>query len=260
MATEPPKPNIDVGRVVSRGFTALKANFLPFFGFALVLAGAPAFLQSWYTSSMQQDVLTGRFDPGSFFGALLLALFTTILGFALLQGAITRATIRQLGGRDSDPAGSAVHALKQLLPLIGIGICVGLMLVVGLIALIVPGIMVWCACAVAVPALVEERRGVFGSIQRSWDLTRGSRGQIFLIGLLFYVFQVVVGAIAGIFTGASMIQTGGALPDPLFLGIGNGLASSLTNTISAVLLATLYVELREVKEGASTELLADVFG
>jgi len=230
MATEPPKPNIDVGRVVSRGFTALKANFLPFFGFALVLAGAPAFLQSWYTSSMQQDVLTGRFDPGSFFGALLLA------------------------------AGSAVHALKQLLPLIGIGICVGLMLVVGLIALIVPGIMVWCACAVAVPALVEERRGVFGSIQRSWDLTRGSRGQIFLIGLLFYVFQVVVGAIAGIFTGASMIQTGGALPDPLFLGIGNGLASSLTNTISAVLLATLYVELREVKEGASTELLADVFG
>ena len=260
MATEPPKPNIDVGRVVSRGFTALKANFLPFFGFSLVLAGLPGFLQGYLSVFNVEALAAGSFSPLDYFGAALLGAAATFLGFALLQGVLTRSTILTLGGREADPGGSALYALRLVLPIIGISICVGFLIVCGFILLIVPGIMVWCALSVAVPVLVEERQGVFDSISRSRDLTRGSRLQIFLLGVLFWVFSAVIGGVVSVVTGASMFPMPGALPNPLILGLGQGLAASLTNVISTVLLAALYVELREVKEGAATDRLADVFG
>lgn len=259
MASEPPKPNIDIGRVIGRGFEALKANFLPFFGFALVFGGIPGFLQTWLLWGNMESITTGAFSGTEFFATWAGGTAATILGFALLQGVITRSTILQLGGRDSDPLGSALYALKLVLPIVGMSICIGFMLILGFIALIVPGIMVWCACAVAVPALVEERRGVFDGIRRSWALTRGSRLWVFVLGVLFTVFSMIVGGIFSTITTTTMFATGDFFPNPIFLGVASGLSTSLTNLISSVILAALYVELREVKEGMRTDTLADVF-
>jgi hypothetical protein len=261
MASEPPKPNIDLGRVIGRGFNVLKANFLPFFGFALLLAGLPGFFQVYLAGGFgREDLLTGAISLPFYLGALLLGTAVSFLSLALLQGVLTRSTILALGGRESDPGGSAVHALRLVLPIIGISICVGLLIVCGFILLVVPGIMVWCALSVAIPVLVEERKDVFDSISRSRDLTRGSRLSIFLLGVLVWIISVVIGGVVSVLTGATMFPTAGAMPNILILALGQGLAASLTNVINTVFIAALYVELREVKEGVATDLLADVFG
>ena len=147
-----------------------------------------------------------------------------------------------------------------MLPIIGISICVAFVIGIGFICLIVPGIILWCVFSVSVPALVEERRGVFGSMGRSRELSRGARLQIFLLGVLFWVFSLVIGGVFSVVTGMAGFAPGQIMPDPLIAGVGNGLATSLTNVISTVIIAALYVELREVKEGATTSDLAEVFG
>jgi hypothetical protein len=259
MATEPPKPSIDAGRVIGRGFEALKANFLTFFALALLLVGVPGFLGQYLMLSGVETMDPAFIFSGAYWWPVAASFFGTFLGTALLQGMLTRSTILQLSGREPDLAGSATLALGLVLPIIGLSIIVGLLIIGGFLLLIVPGIMVWCALCVAVPALVEERGGVFASIARSRELTRGSRFQIFLLGVLFWIFSVIISGILGVVTGVSMWGSG-TLPDPLLAGASNGLATSLSAVISTVAIAALYVELREVKEGTTTNALADVFG
>jgi hypothetical protein len=259
MASEAPRKNVDIGRVITRGFEALKGNFLPFLGFALLLAGVPAFCQAYLLATNVEQVRVGAIDGLSYVMALFGGIFVTFAGGIVLQGVLTRSTILQLSGRAPDVPGSALLALRLLLPLVGISICVGFMIGVGLICLIVPGIILWCAFSVSVPALVEERGGVFASLGRSRELTRGSRLMIFLLGVLIWVFSLIIGAIFGAIGGAAGLRFGLGPTQLIYAGLSQGLAASLTQVISTVLIAALYVELREVKEGAGAGELAEVF-
>ncbi len=259
MASEPPKPDIEVGRVLGRAFDALTANILPFLAAALLLAGAPIFLGEYLmlTGTAEADA-----DPLSplVWGSLLFYVFLLILGGALLQGALVRSTILHLSGRPPDLPGSAMLALRLLLPILGISVCVGFMAGIGLVLLIVPGIMIYCAFMVAVPVLVEERCGVFASLHRSRDLTRGSRGRIFLILLLTWVVAMVVSAIVSRIASVPLWTSADqALPNPLIVSASDTVASVLSSLVNAAIVAALYVELREVKEGAGANELANVF-
>jgi hypothetical protein len=259
MASAAQKTSIDAGRVIGRGFEALKANFLPFFALALLLVGVPGFLGQYFMFSGAQTMDPAFILSRAYWIPVAASFVGTFLGTTLLQGMLTRSTILHLSGRAPDLAGSATLALRLVLPILGLSLCVGLLLVIGFMCLVVPGIMIWCALSVAVPSLVEERSGVFGSIGRSRALTRGSRFQIFLLGALFWIFSVVISGILGVITGVSMWGAA-VMPDPLLAGASNGIATSLTALISTVLIAALYVELREVKEGTSAGDLAEVFG
>jgi len=258
MASGPPQDNMEVGRVLSRGFAALRDNFLPFLAASLLLAGLPAFaLQYWAESSFAREdpafILTGGY--WAVLGATIIA---SIVSTTLLQGVLTRSTILHLGGRDADVGASAVLALGLLPALIALSLLLGLMVVAGTMLLVFPGLMIYCATLVAVPALIEERPGILGSISRSRDLTRGSRWRIFLIAILFWFFgaalQSIVALVSGISLGDPMQPV-----EPLRAGIAAGASSSLSTMIVAAVTAALYVELREVKEGATTHELADVF-
>ncbi len=261
MASAAPTKVIDIGRVISRGFSALGANFLPFFAFAVLLVGAPTgFMQYWVWSQIQSAAAIDQAFMFAYLGGAMGAMLLSLVGGTILQGVVVRSTVLFLSGREPDLATSVAVALRLLFPILAISIIVGVLIVLGLFALIVPGIIVYCAYIVSVPALIEERRGIFGSMQRSRDLTRGSRGLIFLLGIAFWVFGVVIGGVAELIGGGSSMQFDLAeLPDPLRYGVSTGLGAALTSVIVAVSLAALYVELRTVKEGTTTDELAEVF-
>ncbi|HYI47701.1 MAG TPA: hypothetical protein VEX35_04475 [Allosphingosinicella sp.] len=258
----PPQAKVDVGRVIGRGFEALKSNFLGFFATALLLAGLPAFLTQYLVLSAIEPMDPAFVFSPVFWGGAAGGIFVTVFAGALLQGVLVRSTILHLSGRDVDLGASVLFGLRLILPIIGVTICVGVLVTLGLVLLIFPGVMIYCALIVSIPALVEERRGVFGSIGRSRELTRGSRWQVFLLLVLFWIFSSIISAILGAVTGVTMgISSLGTpvMPDPILAGTVSALTGSLTAVIVAVVLAALYVELREVKEGATPGDLADVF-
>ena len=85
---------------------------------------------------------------------------------------------------------------------LAVGVCAGL----AAILLVIPGIIVWCIYAVAIPVCVVERRGVSASLKRSSFLTRGNRWRIFgalAVVLTAIIAIVVVGALLAALAGVS---------------------------------------------------------
>ena len=255
MASAAREASIDAGRVLGRAFETLKANFLLFYVIAILLAGLPGFFNAYLAYAHDDTTDPNPYLSIEYWGSLL----GWFLGIALLQAVLARATILHLSGRRQDPAGSVMLVLRLLPPLTGLSFYVLFLILIGLICLIIPGIMIYCALMVVVPALVEERRGLMGSIDRSRELTRGSRFQIFLVALLFWIFSFVISGVVGVISGDPWWSTAPS-PNPLLSAAADGFAASLNELICAVTIATLYVELREVKEGAGAEQLTGVFG
>jgi uncharacterized membrane protein len=241
---------IDVGRVVSRGFEVIKRNAGPYLGIAVLLGGLPGFLVGYATlNGIETGNPAAIFLSPLYWGAILLSW----LCGSVLQAALVRSSILDLGGRPADIGGSLTAALALLLPLIGLALLTGIILMIGFILLIVPGIIFYVIFSVAVPVLVEERPGVIKSMERSVALTRGSRWQVFGVLVIFILFYFAVSMVVGVL--GNMAGPGSMLAQ-LIISSVTGVVVSL---VLAALLASLYVELRTVKEGATTESLAAIF-
>ena len=255
-AAEEEGPKIDIGRVLALSFEIFGRNAFGYLLLAAVLGGVPAFLSQY---SLLLAAEAGTADQAWWLvskasvAEILLAMTAT----ALLQAAIARTAIRRLGGRSGGLLENVAEALKLILPLIGLVILTSLATLFGLVMLIVPGIIFYVAMSVSVPVLVEERRGVLGSIERSVELTRGSRWLIFGLLLAFFVAYMLLGAAL---TAASLVLPLGTFFDtPVGFALLDAAAQTVMEAVFAVMLAALYVELRTVKEGATSSALAAVF-
>jgi hypothetical protein len=241
---------IDIGRVVSRAFEVIRRNAGPYLGVAVLLGGVPGFVVEFATLNAVEsgDPLAIVLSP-LFWGAILLSW----LCGSVLQAALVRSSILDLGGRPADIGGSLTAALSLLLPLIGLTILTSIVVTFGFILLIVPGFIFYVMFSVAVPVLVEERAGVIGSMERSIALTRGSRWQVFGVLAIFVLFYMAVSMVIGVIGG---VAGAGSEVGQLIVSTLTGVAVAL---VLAALLASLYVELRSVKEGATSDSLAAIF-
>jgi hypothetical protein len=241
---------IDIGRVVSRSFDVIGRNVGPYLGVAFLLGGLPGFLLGYATVKGLDST-----NPLEMFISPLywVAILVSWLCGSVLQAALVRSSILDLGGRPADIGGSLRTAMSLLLPLIGLTILTSIVLMVGFILLIVPGIIFYVILSVAVPVLVEERPGVIKSMERSVALTRGSRWQVFGVLVIFALFYMAVSMVLGV--------VGGVAGSSSMVGqlIVSGLTGVVVALVLAAVLASLYVELRTVKEGATSESLASIF-
>jgi len=245
----------EMGRVVQRTFETIVRNFGLFAVASLILIGVPNLLFALLFPGLYGTtaVRMGAVSPLNFFLIAVVVGIVWILLTQVLQAVLIRATVFDLAGQKADLGETLAIALKLTLPLIGLAILVSLGIGFASILLIFPGIMLYCAWAVAVPALVEERQGVLASLSRSSELTKGYRWKIFALVLVYLVIVWVISAATGLvaFTG------GGALSMAQL--VLRAIISSATTMISAAGVAAMYVELRASKEGASFENLAEIF-
>lgn len=254
MGREMAESRIDSGRIMSQGFEALGRNFPAFLGVSLALSGVPSFaIQYW----VMGEVMAGGSMPDSWALWWLGTLLASWVLAALLQGILVRESVLYLAGRSPDLGASIAAGLKLFLPIFVISLLVAVGMSIGLVLAIVPGIIVYIMMIAAVPALVEERRGILGSMRRSYQLTRGSYLAIFVLLVIYAMFAALVSAIFGLLFGVR--NFGWDYADPLLSAIATGLVSTVTAMIGAVMIASLYIELRTVKEGASADDLATIF-
>ena len=250
MATQAPySVSFDIGRVIQRGLGVIGRQAAPFILLSLLLVGVPSFFIQFL---MMDRVAAGDFSF-VFAGTWVLSFLVGVLAGYLLQAALVRASIRDLRDEPVEFIPSLVEALKLLLPMIGISILLGLMMIVGLLLLVVPGIIIYLAFIIAVPVLVEERLGVIGSMKRSAELTRGSRWWIFLLLILLLLVSSVIG---GTWSIVSAMLGGNA---PIVAAAAQMVISTATGLVTATMLASLYLELRLIKEGAGPDGLAAIF-
>lgn len=249
---------VEIGSVATRTLGAIGRNWINFGALALVFSALPQFLFQWQLLQIRGGA-TGAW--GLSFLAVLLVLVATFL----LQGALTYGAVADLNGRRPSIAECLSNGLGAVVPLLGLSIVMGLALICGFLLLIVPGVLMALAWIVAVPSLVVERKGVFGSLSRSADLTRNHRGSIFLIGVVFWVLSVIVGVVVGVVVGLVFGLGVGALgfANTPALQIVQAVVAALANAaeamVGAVGVAAIYYELRSIKEGIGPQALASVF-
>ncbi len=243
----------EIARGLIRMTGVLSRNFLVLAVLALVLSGIPnliilEILGSGFLSDLKA-VGTGLF----YFGQL----FSLLIG-ALLQAALIHATISDLNGGRAGIGDCLNTAVRHVLPLVGIGIATTVAAVLGLFLFIVPGVILALALCVSAPVRVVEGLGVFASLSRSGDLTRGHRGAILLLFVLYSGGSMAIeGWARQIGSGVYFVShPAWNLLGPLIVV---SLAQALGALIGAAGVASIYFELRTAKEGVSIEALAAAF-
>lgn len=256
--------DFSMGRIFDRAFGTLRANPLATMGIAFVCSALPGVLINYFIMRYQM-VLLPRIGMWGGAAMVLFSLMVAIILYAVTQGALVRATVAHSRGRESSFGESITAGLAVILPLIAASVLSALGIAFAMILLIVPGVMLYCAWAVVAPVVVEERVGPIAALSRSADLTRGARWKVFglLVVMLvgYWIFSAVVTgtvvAALGLRGFATMAATGGTMP--LAFYVVTAVTSTIVSCIWGLVLAALYVELRDWKDGPPSDTLAEVF-
>jgi len=248
-----------VGRVLSRSFSTLFQNIVPFGLLALVISAPPYVYGILFNIPKSMDL--GNPEYGFSLADLIVTIAQFLLAY-LLTAALVYGTIQHLRGRTVNLGECIGRGLSMILPVIGVAIVSFLLVAIGFLALIIPGVIVVTMLWVAIPAAVIERNGL-SALSRSAELTKGYRWRILglLIVLLFILFllSLPIGAISGIFVISAMNEGGSLSTIFTVMMASNWVVASFTGAFSAVVYAVSYHDLRVAKEGADTEQIAAVF-
>jgi hypothetical protein len=189
--------------------------------------------------------------------ALILVGFLGLLGSLLATGAVFKLLLDAYLGRTPDWRESLAFARPRVGGLLWLGILTVVIVVIGFVLIIVPGIWLLVSFAVAVPALMQEDVRGLAALRRSRMLVRGHWWLTFarvLVAIIIAVLALaVLGAILkGIVDGITTNVT-------LFLsinGLVNAIATIVYTPFVAAVTTVIYIDLRVRKEALDLELLA----
>jgi hypothetical protein len=245
------------GRVISRTFSVIGRNMVTFVVLGLLVV-VPLNIYAWFFLHS-----VGGASPFAIYTRQLLPfiigsfVLQTALHY-LLQGALVHGTIVDLNGRRAAFGECLSTALRSLFPLIVIAFLATIAIYVGLILLVFPGLILATMWFVVVPVRVVESTGIIRSFSRSSELTRGHRGAIFGLLIIYVIGAAVVGLSIRPLTGMELVSR--TLPVPnLAYSVAAIIVGVILAVISATGIASVYYELRTIKEGVGPEQLASVF-
>ena len=250
------RESISIGAVLSRGFAAIGSNPTTFFGIAFLLGGLPGMVLS---ALRTPAAVTPAGVPTSAYALIAVSSVINLLLYFVINGALVRATIVAANGGRSSLGESLGAGLRLLGPLIGLGIVFGLGVGFASVLLLVPGVILYVWWSVSVPVLVEERPGILASLGRSRALTKGARWRIFALHLLIFVALMIVSAVAGLFAIAGLRGGVPSTGTTLLLALFQAVVGTLWQACLPAITTSLYLELRDWKEGSGSEKLTEIF-
>lgn len=201
-------------------------------------------------------------DDGAYFAGQVALIVLSSLSYLLGTVACYRAIADTYLGRPTSARDSLTYAWSRLGATLWLSIVLIAGLVVAFLALIIPGIWLGVAWAVAYPVMLVEGTGGFGALKRSFQLTQGrwwaTCGRI----VVAYILVLVVSGFAAII----FVLPGEAVTDSTSFGAlvlehaGNFVISLVTTPFVAAVTTLVYFDLRVRKEGFDLAVLAERMG
>lgn len=266
LPTDIPSPHFQgVGDVFAPTLQAYGKNFLLVGALVLATTILPSLIYVGFVRLMQTGTFSGLDGDRTYaFSILGPAIISTavywILDFiagVVLAGALAYAVVdlQRTGtasvvdslrwGLRKAPKVLCVSVISQVIYLSPLALAVGSMFILGafgyivLLLMVLPCIFLMLTFSMSMPAAAIENRGIFESLSRSAELTRGFKGLLFLTYFLWWLLKVVLNLIV---SGSFAYSRGFALPGLVF----QMLISSLLDSSMAVL--TIYIFLGIIKE------------
>jgi hypothetical protein len=189
--------------------------------------------------------------------ALLVNLVVLSIAYAATVLALSDVHLGKMASIRNAYAGTKGRLLKIVLVIV----CASIGIFFGLILLIVPGIILGLAWSVSIPATVIEKEGPLNALQRSAQLTKGSRFRILVIMALITVFTYIVTLVFQapyiFIAGSSILKKTYVIPawaEALSL-VGSFFSVSLLAPISTIAISLIYYDLRVRKEGFDLQFM-----
>ena len=178
-------------------------------------------------------------------GGGLVAFILSIVGWmaaSLVHCAAIQAADMQLSGMPVQALDALRASFTRFWPYLGLSVLLSLVLTVGLLALIVPGIFALVVFSLALPALVIRRTGVFDSLGASWKMTKGRRLEILGLLLVYGLAVALVFAAAILLTIVVLYLTGlaGTFGQKLIVLFINAFLPGLVLVAAGAVSATMF--------------------
>jgi hypothetical protein len=272
MATLDLRP-LSLGEILDRTFTLYRSHFLLFFGIAAIPQVLVLALQLGQLVRGSNAVTPGTpgappiIRPGLAGASIVVGLVTVIvvlLAYLLSQGATVSAVSELYLGRTPAIGESFRKVRSDLGILFGVAVLNGLVVAVGFILLVIPGIYLTCRLMTAVPAAVLENLGPRSSLERSMALTKDSAGRAFAIFLLYiallmaFAFLIQVPAAIGLVAvrgNPAMFRLMQAL-----MNVTNALGTTLITPVFTISASVFYFDLRVRKEAFDLQMMMNPGG
>lgn len=241
---------LGVGEIVDATFTVYRRRFGPMLAIVLMLVFIPFLVSLVGGCSLDSGGITTCTSPIGWLGYYVGVVGSMVAGVAaVLVAAGAYADV------PSDWRSAMSTGIRRIIAIIAATIVAGVLMAIGFVLLIIPGIFVLVSLAVVWEALIIEGIGPMESIKRSWRLVAGERWRVFGAGLLVIVLMVIfVGVVSAVI---ALILSAG-------LGVSGGMtgylvqqvASLLSIPLTAALGTVIYLDLRVRKESLSAAELA----
>jgi len=213
--------------------------------------------------------------------SMLLGLVALLIVYPLVTGATTKAVSDTYLGNPVTVGSALKVAWRRFGTLLMAQTVAGMIVLLGFILLVVPGIL-WMLSYTLIPPVVmietAERKGARpvpsppgdpgrgtpritdrGEIRRrSWELVKGNRGKVFVVLFVFVVMQVLL-ATAGNWIAGMGFGAGSNLARAIQSIIGNVVAIVVA-PLQTIAITLLYYDFRIRKEGFDLEMLSQAIG
>ena len=255
--TEDVMPRFEMGRVASRTFQIIANNILTF-AMLSVIPGVPLVMLARIG---RNSFIQGGHVDFSMLGYAGVLWLAYILSHFILQASVVHGAVVTLNGKRASFLDCLSTGLESFIGLFGLAVVMVIGMSVGFVLLMIPGFIAYVMWSVSVPAYVTERTGVFDALRRSRELTSGHKWAIFGLLLLFGILSVSIAFAAAFSTGGPIMIAPHAAASGASAGrvVASTIASMITSVIGASLIASIYYELRVMKEGIGPDALAAVF-
>jgi hypothetical protein len=280
VSAQPTTPHLrplGIGEILDVGIKIYLRNWLTLWKVVVfVVLPAQILVNVVYASATPSDQSVSNGSPfGSTQPTVVsnhdLAIFATGLGVAILvsyisgqlaQAACLRTVADAYLGDVVNWRSSLRYALRRLPALIGLSLLTGILLVIGLLLCIVPGVYLWGAFYVAVPALLIEGSGPIRSLGRSRELVSGRWWGTMGVAVVGYLLVAIVSAmLTAVLVGVAFSNPARNTATGFVLNtIASTVGSMLTTPAAAAFATVLYIDLRVRKEGFDLLLLARGIG
>lgn len=180
--------------------------------------------------------------------ALLLLVATGLLGEIFYTGAVAIALTHPRGSDGKPPSLRQVARMIDYRALIAVDLIFGVLVALGVVAFVIPGILVFVYLGLAAPVVEIEHRGVRGALVRSFRLVRG---RFWLVLAVLLPIEIVSDAATNLATHFTHAVLGDSLVAAWLTDTATNIVLTPFYAVAAVLLA---IDLIVAKDGASPRL------
>jgi hypothetical protein len=272
VATTPSLRPLGVGEILDAGIKIYLRHWRPFMLCVVGIVLPVEILSVLVVASIDPDVLRNAFSTSSSstssvaestqLAASGVIDVVAVLSQLLVTAALFKGVCDAWLGATPSATRSLRFGARRLVPLLGLAICGGVVVAIGIVLLVIPGIWIGVCFSLSIPAFLFERAGPIKSLGRSYSLVKGRWWPIFGTLIVGSLMVLILGAIIqGVPTAIARSIASDSTPVLAIAAIvGRTVSSVLTMPFTAAVIALLYFDQRVRKEGFDLQLMAEGLG